>query len=284
MRKKIITCCLISCSLISAAQDETVPEKKSYGRGSLEFMNNSVYYGRKDSLTTPYLTPSIGYYDKSGFFIEGSFSYLLRSGNSRIDESAIDAGYDFTVGNFQGEIAAEKLFYNGNSTNVKAEVKGDISATASYDFGFIESSLQPGINFGTKSDYFLSWSVDHGFSVAEDKLEITPSFLLNGSTRNFYGSYYGRRRLKKKPGTGGTVSASVQDASKFKIMDYELSLPFTYTVKNFSFGFTPSYSIPTNPAVVTVVINPVVGPTITKIITEKTENIFYFSFEAAIKF
>jgi hypothetical protein len=282
-----MTCCLICCSIISAAQDEKAPEKgKSYGKASMEFINNSVYLGRKDSVTTPYLTPSLGYYDKSGFYIVGSLSYLPRSGSNRIDESAIGAGYDFSLGNFEGEIGAEKLFYNQNSTNVKSEVKGDISVTATYDFGFIETSLQPGINFGSKSDYSLGWGVDHGFSVADDKLTITPSFLLNGSTRNFYGSYYGKRRFKKKNGNGGgpTISASVQDASSFKLMDYEWSLPFSYSVKKFTFSFTPDYAIPTNPAVVTIVTKPVVGPTVTKTMTEKTENIFYFSFDVEIKF
>jgi hypothetical protein len=284
MKKKIITSCIICCSFIAAAQDEKAPEKKSYGMGSLEFVNNSVYLGRKDSVRTAYLNPSLGYYNKSGVFISGTASYLFRSGANRFDVFNLDAGYDFSVGNFNGEIAAEKSFYNSNSTNVKSEVKGSISASAGYDFGPIETTLQPGINFGNKSDFTLTGGLDHAFSLAESALAITPSFLLNGSTRNFYGSYYGNRRFKKKNGPGSTVTASVQDASKFKIMDYELSLPFSYTIKKFTFGFTPSYAIPTNPAVVTMVIKPPVGPAVTRTITEKLENTFYFSLNASVKF
>jgi hypothetical protein len=290
MKKETLTAGLLFCTFITFAQDKKEQgnkeqENKSYGEGSLQFINNSVYYGRKDSITTAYLSPSIGYYHKSGFFISGTASYLLRSGENRFDVFSLDAGYGFSKGNFYGEIAAEKLFYNSNSTNVESEVKGSISALASYDFGFIESFLQPGISFGTKSDYFLSWGVDHQFASADSAWEITPSFLLNGSTRNFYGSYYGKRRFKKMgSGPGPTVSASVLDASKFKIMDYELELEIRYNIKNLSFSFKPSYSIPTNPAVVTVVIKPLVGPTITKTNTEKTENSFYFSLDAAIKF
>jgi hypothetical protein len=115
-------------------------------------------------------------------------------------------------------------------------------------------------------------------------VEITPSFLLNGSTRNFYGSFYGNRKLKKGNGPGVTVTASVLDASKFKIMDYELSMPFSYTVKKFTLGFTPTYSIPVNAAVVTIVTKPPIGPAVTRTVTEKLENTFYFSVEAAIKF
>jgi hypothetical protein len=284
MRKKIITSCLICCSFLAVAQDEKTPEKKSYGMGSLEFINNSVYLGRKDSGTTAYLNPSLGYYHKSGVFISGTASYLFRSGANRFDVFNLDGGYDFSRGNFNSEIAAEKSFYNSNSTNVKSEVKGSISASAGYDFGFIETSLQPGISFGTRNDYFLSGGLDHTFSLVDSSLEITPSFLLNGSTRNFYGSYYGHRKFKKTNGPGSTTTASVLDASKFKIMDYEFSLPFSYTIKKITFGFTPSYAIPTNAAVVTVVIKPPVGPTITRTNTEKLENTFYFSLDASIKF
>ena len=273
---------LVSFCTVVAAQDST--SKKSYGSASLNFINNSVYSGRKDSLTTPYLTPLLGYYDKSGFFINGSASYLMRSGSSRFDLFSLGAGYIFTAGNFEGEITAEKLFYNNSSTNIKSEVKADIAAMASYDFGFIESSLQPGINFGKKTDYWLSWGLDHRF-LPNEKWEITPSFSLNAETRNFYASYFGNRRFRPRSGqVNTTVTASVQDASKLKIMNYEFSLPVIYSAGNFTFGFTPYYSIPANPAVVTVVIRAASGPAVTKIITEKTENIFYFSFDVSWKF
>jgi hypothetical protein len=266
------------------AQDGETPEKRSYGKVSLEFINRSVYLGRMDSVTTAYLTPSIGYYDKSGVFVSGAASYLAHSGENRFDIFNIDAGYEFSIGNFNGEITAEKSFYSSNSTNVRSEVKGNLTAQASYDFGFIESSLQPGINFGNKNDYFLEWKVDHDFTAVANKLIITPSFLLNATTRNFYGSYYGKRKLKKKNGPGLAGSVSVKDASKLKLMNYELSLPFYYTIRNFSIGFAPSYSIASNPALITIITKPASGPPVTNTITEKIKNLFYFSFEAAIKF
>ena len=284
MRKIILTCCLLHCCIILFAQDEKSPPKKSYVKGSLEFVNNSVYLGRTDSITTTYFNPSLGYYDKSGFFVSGSASYLAHSNENRFDVFNLDAGYDFSAGNFNGEIAAEKSFFNSNSTNVKSEVKGNLSFQGTYDFGFIETSLQPGINFGTKNDYSLVWTVDHNFTVADDALEITPSFLLNGSTRNFYGSYYKNRKLKKKNGPGVSVSASVLDASEFKVMNYEFTLPLVYTIKKFSIGFTPSYSIAANPAVVTITTKRASGIIVTQTITEKIQNLFYYSFEAAIKF
>lgn len=284
MRKKLMTCLLMAICTGAMAQDNT-SAGKSFGKGSLNFINNSVYYGRKDSVTTPYLTPALGYYHKSGFFIEGSLSYLLRSGNGRVDLSTISAGYDFAIGNFGGGIAADKYFYNSNSTNVSAEISGDLFATAAWDFGFLETYLMPGINFGNKSDFWLSWGIDRVFTAANDRLEITPSFSLNATTRNLYASYFGNRRFKPKKGNQPpTVTATMKDASKLSIQSYEFSVPVSYTIKNFTLGFTPYFAIAKNPAVVTIVIKPVVGPGITKVITEEIDNTFYFSLDAAIKF
>jgi hypothetical protein len=264
-------------------EQDSLAQKKSYGQFALEYNSNSVYLGRKDSLGTPYLSPTLGYYDKSGLFIEGNLSYLMRSGDSRIDETTIRGGWDFSKGNFSGELAAEKNFYNSSSTNVKSEVKGSISFLASYDFGVIETMLTPGVNFGNKNDFTLQWQVDHPFTADEEKFSITPSFLLNGSTRNFYGSYFGKRRLKKK-GQTATVTAVVNDASKFKIMDYELSLPLSYTLNRFTFGINPTYAIPQNPAVLTVTVKPPAGPAVIHTVNEQIENVFFIELSASIKF
>ncbi len=278
MRKVLFTWLLIIPVSGISAQD-SAGARKSYGLVSLNFINNSVYNGRKDSLNTPYLTPSLGYYHKSGLFVEGSASYLLRSGSGRFDLFTLGAGYDFFLGNFEGQLVAEKYFYNSSSTNVAAEVKGVLSATAAYDLPFIRTWLQPGISFSTKNDYWLSWGLDHSFLPGE-KWEITPSFTLNAETRNYYSSYFGNRRYRPRRGPAApTVTASMPDASKLKIQDYEFSIPVSFSVNRFTFGFTPFLAIPANPAVVILTIKPPVAPAYTKKITEKTENSFYFSMD-----
>lgn len=123
--KRIYLLLLLFVSMASQAQNTTdsvttkdnlpdtgsVPvasKAKSYFSLGLNYLSNSVYNGRKDSLATPYLTPSLGYYDKSGFFVSGSLSYLMRTGASRIDLFSLDAGYDFSIKKFDGEIAVSK--------------------------------------------------------------------------------------------------------------------------------------------------------------------------------
>ncbi len=295
MKKILITllCSASFCHVFAQdtdSADSKTPPPKSYGKFSVSYQTNAVFNGRKDSILTPYITPTIGYYDKSGFYISGSLSYLASSANSRIDVFNIDAGYDFTINKLDGEISAFKSFYNSNSTNVKAEVQGGFGASVGYDLGFIHPTLQGGINLGKSTDYTAAFSLDHSFYAADDRLEITPSFIANASTQHYYGNYYANRKylkLKRKNGTGVyyDITADLTDASRFKILDYEWSVPINYTVKQFTFGITPAFAIPVNPATVTVNLKPSVGTnTITKTFTEKLENSFFCTFEVSYKF
>lgn len=297
--KKFHLLALLFVSIASQAQNATdsvtakdsVPDTdsipaashpKSYFSLGMSYLSNSVYNGRKDSLATPYLTPSLGYYDKSGFFVSGSLSYLMRSGSSRIDLFSLEAGYDFTIKKFDGEIAVSKSFYNDSSTNVKSQISASVYASGGYDLGFIKPSFDAAVDFGSATDFMLGLGLEHSFYAANDNLEITPTFMANGSTQNYYGSYYNKRRVGGKRKTGGIVydvSAVVENASQFKMLDYELSLPLHYTMNKFGFSITPVYAIPVNPAVVTITrVQEGTGITKTRSSVESISSSFYCSF------
>ena len=54
---------------LSFGQTKKAKETESYFKASASYLSNAVYNGRQDSLVTPYITPSLGYYDKTGFYI-----------------------------------------------------------------------------------------------------------------------------------------------------------------------------------------------------------------------
>lgn len=265
------------------AQDSTKSETpgESHFEAGLSYLNNSVYLGRHDSLKVPYLTPSFSYYNKSGFYVNSSLSYLNSPGISRIDLVEIEAGYDFTVHKFSGEVSVEKDFYNSQSKNVKSETKGSLNGTFSYDFGFIKPVLQGGIEFNKTDDYFAGLGLEHSFFLADDNFEITPSFLLNASTQNYYSSYYTKRKYaakrKNQTGPGTTINAYLPDASGFKIMDYEFSVPLDYWAGKFIFNVTPTLADPVNPNVVVLTVTPPSGISVTKTRTEKLSSILFWS-------
>ncbi len=262
----------------------TADKKKSYLTAGISYLSNNVYLGRKDSATLPYLNFNLNYYFKSGFFIDGSANYLADS-SSRIDVVNFDGGYSFTSGNYSGEAVFTKYFYNSQSTNVKSNVKSSISYFNSYDFGFIAPTFTTFLNFGTKTDVGATFGLEHAFYAIDDNLDITPTFNINGSTQNYYSNYYKTRSVKKKKKVlTSSVTGIVLNASKFKILDYEASLPVNYITGKFTFSADPVYAIPVHPSVVEVITKSLAGVTTTKYVTEKLKNTFFITLGVTYKF
>lgn len=269
-------------------QDSTAG--KSYWLTGVTYQNDNVYLGRKDSLKLPYITPSIGYYHKSGVYVSTSLSYLTGA-NSRVDLIAIEAGYHYVKNDFQAQVAGIKYFYNSQSTSVKSAVKGGVDAYTAYNFGCIKPSLEGTVNFSNTSDAGLTLGVEHTFYTNDNKLDITPSLYVNAGTQNYYSSYYTSRRYgglrKRKRLAGGNyydISAQVTDASQLKLLDYEFDAPVYYTCGKFSFNFTPSYAIPVHPAILMVTVKNAAGTQSTGTYAEKLSNVFYYSFGVSYKF
>ncbi len=272
---------ILCLSLRGEAQDSTKNKTSSYLEAGTNYLSNNVYLGRHDSLRIPYLTPSLNYYNKSGFYASGSLSYLTSAADSRIDLVEIDAGYSYVKNKFSAQLSAERDFYNSQSKNVKAETKGSLNASVSYDWIFVKPLLEGGIVFNDKNDYYAAFGLSHAFFFDHDNFEIDPSFLINASTQNYYNAYYSQRKYKVKR-KNGTVSmnstkAYLPNTSQFKILDYEISAPVYYALGNFIIDFTPTESIPVNPNVAVVTVTPSSGNAVTKYKTEKLSSIFYWS-------
>jgi len=273
-------------------KDSPSPNKSSHWQAGVTYQSDDVYLGRKDSASVPYITPSIGYHDKSGLFIAGSVSYLPGNGENRIDVSTLEGGYSYSSDNFNAEFSAAKDFFSDQSFAVNSEIMGRLSASLSYDFGFIEPSFELGANFSDKPDFGLGIGVEHSFSVIEDRLEIDPAFHVNAASQNYYANYYNKRRYSNnrkgnKHGgtTTSTVTAGVMDASRFQIMDYELSAPIEYTMKKWKFNFSPTLAIPVNPSVVTITSKPSGGGSGTsQTSTESLSNTFFWTLGVSYTF
>lgn len=257
------------------------PGKKNKSRfeAGISYQSNDVYLGRRDSSVLSYFTPVLSYYDKSGLYFSASAGYLSDAQSSRVDVVTLEGGYIFTSGNYDGQLNISKLFYNSQSTSVTSEIKASAGYQNGYDFGAVKANLNLGFDFGMKTDYSASFGLDHGFSFLHDKLEFTPSVYMNAGTQNFYDNYYKNKRYSNKKngrGTGNVVSGvtgSVVNPSNFKILDYELSIPLSYTINKLVINFTPTYAIPVNPSLIN--IQSTGGSN--KIITEHLTNTFYMT-------
>ena len=239
---------------LSFGQTKKAKESESYFKASASYLSNAVYNGRQDSLVTPYITPSLGYYDKTGFYISGYVSYLSNASGNRIDLFALDAGYDFNVNDkLSGSVYAEKSFYNQASTAIQSDIKGSIGGNLSYDLGLLQITGGSDILFAQKADISANIGLAHAFNIGEEGslFSITPSVITNLSTLHFYEGYTNRKAGKKAnqviPNLQSIEITTTVLNNKFTLLDYELSIPMAYDGKKVGFYITPTYAVPQNP-------------------------------------
>jgi hypothetical protein len=231
-------------------------DEDSYLSIGLHYISDAIFMGRKDSIAAPYLFTTLGYHHKSGFYANGSVSYLTRADEGRVDLFLISAGYNTTLDKLYGDISATRYFFNESSYNVMAGVQGDVTLQLQYDFEVLNLGLAGSVFLGNNntSDFMLLSMVSHDFITSNGKFQFSPSVEIQMGTQSFYQEYY---KIKSKnnqgsgSGNGGGSSSDVQtfilEDESFKFMAIELSLPVWYRNKSTLFYMAPAYVIPQNP-------------------------------------
>lgn len=262
--------CLFSTIQIQAAEPDSSIVKKSNFVAGLSYLSNNVYLGRIDSANIMYLVPTIGYYHKSGLHIGASLNYQLDAGISKVDAISFEGGYDFSIGQkFNAGLTAEKYFYDINSISLNSVNDFAVGSNFAYDFSIVSLNASAALAFNDKTDIITQIGLTKSFEI--NKFAIEPALRLNAGTQNYYNAYLvaGKSHLtgnkghgkglgsvkstgKGNTGTTTTTTAAtnytVQAASRYKVLDYEISVPVSYTVHNFKFDLIPTYAIPVNAA------------------------------------
>jgi|GEM_PF-209701 len=300
---------------LQAQKKESTPigddQDSSYFKTELNYISNSLYNGRKDSLAVPYINASFGYYHKSGLYVSTTLSYLVSSYANRIDLFQIEGGYNGSIGdNFVYSASAHKDFYSQYSVSVKSEIAASFNASLSYN---IADAVK--INAGADylltsgpSDILFNAGLSHEFDFGENgEWAIEPSILANIGTQYYYDRYKQKRHIKtgKKKTLSdsttvtsnlGTVTTTTTittlHPNKFLVLNYELSLPITYDSKKWGAFVTPYFAVPQNPATYVTTISTkrvanngnITRWKSTSSSTEEISNTFYLQLGVYLKF
>jgi len=277
----------ISMTNVMAQDKDTADVPYTHFSASLDFINNYVWVGRPAKEVYPYLTPALTWYHKSGAYVGGSLSFLTKKDQSQLDLSYLTAGYDRTFGNFEGNIEVNKYWYNANSSNPKSDINSDITVTGYYTLGPMNLMASGYAMFSKKAtDWGAMLGVDHSFYFLDESLEVAPSLMMiAGSTKYLGKNFFRHFAPPNQNGVTYDVTGDLSDASRFKVLDFELSVPVSYYFNKFTFSFTPTYAFPVNPATATIQITPSNGPPRPpKQVTENLKNIFFFAIDVEYEF
>lgn len=252
--------------LLSQNNKTKVKEKsnddQSYILADLSYVNDAVFMGRRDSIAAPYIFPSIGYYDKSGFFTDVSASYLTSTEVGRFDLFLLIAGYSFDSNKWNGGISGTAYFFNEDSYNVQSETVGDITGMLAYDFDVFEIIVTASSYFNkeSSSDFFAGLTLDRIFYAADKRLLIHPAISMYAGSQYFYQEYYNTNRLGNRKGQGKGLLGSepsamnnseILEASEFKLLNIEFSLPLQYYHNQLIFSITPTLAFPQSSSTIT---------------------------------
>ena len=143
--------------------------KKSYFKAGMDYLSNAVYSGRKDSSVVSYLKPSIGYVNRSGFSLGAEMSILANSpAAGRVDEIALEPGYNYSKGNFDAGAYASKYFYSNGSYAVLSELEATVGTYFEYNLGFLKLGAGGDFLFSTSTDISLSFNMAHSFELGPE--------------------------------------------------------------------------------------------------------------------
>lgn len=279
----------------TAAVDTIGDNVKSGKKASIKFgvnyISNSVYLGRADTVNTPIVEPSIKYTFKNGIYVSGNLEYIPNRLTNRLDAGSVAAGYEFDItDDLSGSTSFTKLFYNATSTQIGSSIGSTINANLDYDIaGIITPSLSIDYNLlkqGFGSDVLINAGLAHDFAWEgifgdKDILIISPTATLNAGTQNFYDAYFTLKKYKlTKAGKAKEAAAEKlivkrkAQLSQFEMLDYEFSVPIEYKAGPVIFSLTPTYALAEN----------ALPPRITAGLVNSSSGLFYLEAGVSLKF
>ncbi len=231
---------------------------KSELRIGIQYTSDYYFMGRSDSAKAPYLSPSIGYYHKSGLSIRTSLSFLTTSGEGRIDLYTISGGYDYYGTQFAAGISLSQYFFSDLSYAVQAEMRTYLNLHGGYDFSVFMVFADISLGFSEGTDVFMGAEINRTFYAIRNKLRITPAVYINAGSQKYYNEYYSMRNEQTGSGKGkgkgamqqSTNNAQILESEKFQVLDYEADVQISYKMGGIRLYCAATWIFPVNPSTV----------------------------------
>jgi len=229
---------------------DTVPSVSSLNV-SLNYSTNTVFVGRKDAAYKSYLNPSLTYMNKTGLFVSLSGDYYPELKTNKFVDYSYEGGYQFKLASeLTGSVFVSRMLSNSNSTKVNAGVGTSFGTYLSWDNDIINIGTGFDYSKGKFSDLTLTPTVSKDISFSfgdmyQFDLSIDPTLTFSFGSQNFY-RYYLIDRKYVNPTVISRINGHIKEMKKFQLLDYEFSVPVSFSYNDFTFTATPFYVIPVN--------------------------------------
>ena len=212
------------------------------------YEGHSSYRGRDNGVTESAFGPSATYHHKSGIYAEGAVGWVSHPTSGPDDES-LTGGYEFTLSSIlNGSVSYTHYWYSDSSTKPQAVTNQSVAGMMMLDIDLLSVTLNISDDFGGGGGSEITTSLDlsrdlpvsdHAFG---GTLKISPTATATWGDQNEKLRQRRIVRAKKK----AVVRVSGKPLDIFGIMSYEISLPASLQIGNFSVDPLIGYVLPVN--------------------------------------
>lgn len=237
----------------------------------LGYGNNPAYGGKSASfdlpiVLKPFISPSVSYYHKSGFFGAASAYYLFNATKNPWFEADLTAGYDYTKNrDFLTGISYTHYLFADSSDVPATPINNELFAY----FYYRKWWLQPGVvfDFGwgkevttigrlthtvMGKDFNIITAVRHPFIfmdvlIPEDAILLTPSLGFTMGTANYYSNlkafqYVARSsKIKKARKKRASREIEIADKTNFEPRAIDVTINLSYLIGKLTIA--PSFTL-----------------------------------------
>lgn len=251
----ILAFLLCICSM-TFAQDVTTARDTTAKTPSLTlaviYGNNANYYGQTAEERLPYLLTNGSYRLANGIYFSVSGYRLLSNNEATLAEVDLSAGYEVDLAkNLNGSFGYTRSIFGRNSPLLQATNENTLSASLTYDWRFLKSSLSSYYAFGTTSDVFLTLNNSKSMylgSLFNDKdfISLEPGFEIASGTVQYLEEYIVRRENQGQiPGAPRVpeYTTLTRSSSTFDLLSYTGSILLGYNRSHYlvETGYQLSY-------------------------------------------
>ncbi|WP_426062025.1 hypothetical protein [Hymenobacter sp. B1770] len=229
---------------------------------TLSYGNNSSFFGRTQTTRLPYAAGELTYKSRVGVW--GSvMSYNLFDTSSFIDETDVSVGWDGDLSKkVDASVSYSRFLFAENSPLVKSSINNSLDGYVGLDWGYVYSRLNASYLFGETNDFFLVLDQSRYFEIdkvltPKGYLSIQPRVSVTAGTQRFAETSIEQQQVRGNqsrpvPGRGpagtGTspTTTTTTTTTQFRVLNYELRVPVTYSLGIWSVQAAWRYALPVN--------------------------------------
>jgi hypothetical protein len=219
-----------------------------------------------------FITPTVGYYHKKGFYATASAYYLFDAIGDPWFEWDFSAGYDYTKNrNFLTGISYTRYIFSDSSDVPATPINNELFAYFYYRKWWVQPGISLDLGWGSKEekigpvtrnvsgkDWNIVTAIRHPFIFMDvikrdDAFLITPSFGLTMGTAHYYSNLKAFQYISRSPklkwedkqdrpeAMGNPLELSKSKKTGFEVRALDFTLNVSYVIGKFTIA--PSYTV-----------------------------------------